>query len=89
LKEEGYRKVFYTKDCQWLIWQKEHKATDRQLVLIGINELYDFEPIDEDTEYNELFYRSIEYGLEDMAEKKAEEACWAGVHNMEIEVQTP
>jgi len=88
LKQEGRQEIFYTKDSRWLIWQKEHNATDGQLLLIAINELYDFEPIEEDTEYNEQFYNSLVYSLEDMAEKKAEEACWAGVRNMEIEVET-
>jgi len=89
LKQEGLQEILNQKTNRWRNWQKEHTATDDQLVLIAINELYDFEPIDEDTEYNELFYKSLGYSLEDMAEKKAQEACWAGVHNMEIEVQTP
>jgi len=97
LKQEGRQEILsqrtnregVTNEVFWRNWQKEYNATDDQLVLIAINELYDFEAIEDDTEYNEQFYKSLGYSLEDMAEKGAEEACWAGVHNMEIEVETP
>ena len=97
LKQEGRQEILsqktnregITNEVFWRNWQKEHNTTDEQLVLIVLNELYDFEAIEDDTEYDEQFYKSLGYSLEDMAEKKAEEACWAGVHNMEIEVETP
>lgn len=73
----------------WAKWKIEHKCTDKQLHLVALNELYDFEDINEETEWNEEFYKSLQYDMENFAEKKAEEACWAGVHNMEIEVETP
>jgi len=72
----------------WLKWKTDHKATDDQLILIALNELYDWEEIEDDTEYNEAFWRSLKYSMEEFAEEKAEEACQAGVHNMEIEVES-
>lgn len=105
-KQEGRQKILsqrtnregITNEVFWRKWQAEKKCTDDQLILVVLNELYDWEDVTEESEllgkkyteweWNEQAYQSLQYDMEDMAEKKAEEACYAGVHNMEIEVET-
>lgn len=105
LKEEGKQELHsqlinrhgITNEAFWKKWQEEHKATDDQMILVALNELYDFEDVTEETEllgktykeweWNEQAYKTLQYDLEDFAEKKAEEACQQGIRHMEIEVE--
>lgn len=107
LKQEGRQEILsqrtnregITNETFWRAWQKEHNCTDDQLILVVLNELYDWEEINKEEtimgkvypawEWNEKAYKSLQYDMENLAEEKAEEACQAGVHNMEIEVETP
>lgn len=97
LKEEGKAKLKSqlvnrtgkTNEVFWKEWQAEHKATDEQMILVALNELYDFEDVTEDWDWIKegQNYKSIEYDLDTFAEEKAEEACQKGIRHMEIEVE--
>lgn len=78
----------------WLNFKAKNHLTDDQLCWVVLNELYDFDDYSEietewDAEISDQVYKSLYYSVENFAEEKAEEACQAGVHNMEIEVETP
>lgn len=107
LKQEGRQEILsqrvnrngQTNEQFWRAWQKEHKCTDDQLILVVLNELYDWEDTTEESEllgkkykeweWNEQAYKSLQYDMENFAEEKAEEACQQGIRHMEVEVETP
>lgn len=96
-KEEGKRELKsqlinrhgITNEEFWKKWQAEHQATDEQMILVALNELYDFEDVTEDWDWKSdgQNFKSLEYDLDSFAEEKAEEACQKGIRHMEVEVE--
>lgn len=97
LKEEGRaelqsqlrNRTGKTNEQFWKDWQKEHHATDEQMILVALNELYDFEDTEEDWDWvsDGQNYKSLGYSLDTFAEEKATEACQRAIRYTEIEVK--
>ncbi len=89
LKSQLKNRTGMTNEEFWKKWQAEHKATDEQMILVALNELYDFEDVSENWDWVSVGqnYKSLEYDLDSFAEKKAEEKCWAGLKYTEVEIE--
>lgn len=89
LKSQRINRFGTTNEEFWKKWQAEHQATDEQMILVALNELYDFEDVTEDWDWKSdgQNFKSLEYDLDSFAEEKAEEACQKGIRHMEVEVE--